>query len=213
MKKDDESYIGYASKVGSGTRKQLKRFVWTAIILLIVGAIVFGFVQEPASNATFDFGNPTKVSGVYHESPYPMLRVPLAENEYKEIILLGFGKSGPNPFLKEAREKVDDLHGRQLTIEGQLIYYNGKTLLEIDDSQKVSVSGIGQLMQPVSMGETIVEGEVIDPKFRDPVQKIGVRGRTPILEILDRDRHDLIAAIAIGLRDVAAEPIDLGFRA
>ena len=173
MKKNEEFYIGYASHVGPGTKKQLQRFVWIAIFMLVAGALLFGILQEPASNGTFDFGNPTKVSGMYHESPYPMLRVPLDGNEYKEIILLGFGKSGPNPYLKEAREEAGDLRGKQLTIEGQLIYYNGKTLLEIDDSQKVSAFGNGTVVDPVSMGEMVVEGEIIDPKCYFGVMKPG----------------------------------------
>ncbi len=173
MKRSDEFYIGYQKEVGPGTKKLLKRFIWITVLILLTGAAVFGFFQRPAVNSTFDFGNPTQVSGVYHESPYPMLRVPLAENEFKEIVLLGFGKSGPNPFLKDLRERKGDLNGKQLTIEGQLIYYNGRTLLEIDDSQKVMVSGTGAYEQPKSMGTRTLEGEIIDPKCYFGVMKPG----------------------------------------
>ncbi len=173
MKKESEFYIGYSGEVGQGTQKVLKRFVWTAVFVLLAGVFLFGFLQKPAVNSSFDFGNPTQVSGVYHESPYPMLRVQLAENEHKEIVLLGFGKSGPNPFLKDLREKEGVLHGRQMTIEGQLIYYNGKTLLEIDDSQKVSVSGKGEKTGSSVLGALTVEGEIIDPKCYFGVMKPG----------------------------------------
>ena len=173
MKAEDEFYIGYSGKVGKGTKKVLTRFVWTAVFVLLIGVFLFGFLQQPAVNSSFDFGLPTQVSGVYHESPYPMLRVQLAENEYKEIVLLGFGKSGPNPFLKDLREKEGVLHGKHMTIEGQLIYYNGKTLLEIDDSQKVSVSGKGESIVPTSLGKVTVEGEIIDPKCYFGVMKPG----------------------------------------
>lgn len=173
MKKEEEFFIGYSKEVGSGTRKTLTRFVWTAGVILLVGVFLFGFLQKPAVNSSFDFGNPTRVSGVYHESPYPMLRVQLAGNEFKEIVLLGFGKSGPNPYLKEARKKEGTLHGKQMTIEGQLIYYNGKTLLEIDDSQKVTVSGNGKPVIPTALGMVTTEGEVIDPKCYFGVMKPG----------------------------------------
>ncbi len=173
MKKGDEFYIGYSGKVGKGTKKVLKRFVGTAVFVLLAGVFLFGFLQKPAVNSSFDFGDPTRVSGVYHESPYPMLRVQLAENEHKEIVLLGFGKSGPNPFLRDLREKEGDLHGKLMTIEGQLIYYNGKTLLEIDDSQKVSVSGKGESIVSSALGEVMVEGEIIDPKCYFGVMKPG----------------------------------------
>ncbi len=174
MSKKEEFYIGYVDKVGGGTKKSLKRFVLLSISLLLFSAFLFAFFQRPAVNSSFDFGNPTKVSGVYHESPYPMLRVPLAEDEFKEIVLLGFGKSGANRYLDEIREKHGDLSGRIMTIEGQLIYYNGKTLLEIDDSQKISVTGKSiEDFKAIALGNKTVQGEVIDPKCYFGVMKPG----------------------------------------
>ena len=173
MKKNNEFYIGYADKVGQGTKKAVKRFVVVVITLLVLGAFSFSFFQESAVNSSFDFGDPTKVSGIYHESPYPMLRVALAENEFKEIVLLGFGKSGANPFLDQIREKEGNLSGKELTIEGQLIYYNGKTLLEIDDSQKIQISGKGSVTNSKNMRHISITGEIIDPKCYFGVMKPG----------------------------------------
>lgn len=173
MKKNDEFYIGHVDEMGPETKKTLKIFVLGAMVLLLGGALLFSFFQREAVNSSFDFGNPSKVVGVYHESPYPMLRVQLAENEFKEVVLLGFGKSGANPFLDKIREKVGDLSGKQLTIEGQLIYYNGKTLLEIDDSQNITVTGKGSVSVSRFLDEIEVEGEVIDPKCFFGVMKPG----------------------------------------
>lgn len=174
MRKKEEFYIGYIDKVGGRTKKSLKRFVLFSVSILLFSAFLFAFFQRPAVNSSFDFGNPTKVSGVYHESPYPMLRVQLVEDEFKEIVLLGFGKSGANPYLDGLREKYGELSGRQMTIEGQLIYYNGKTLLEIDDSQKISVTGReGNNFKAVKMGKKMVQGEITDPKCYFGVMKPG----------------------------------------
>lgn len=173
MKKDDEFYIGYANGIGQATKKIIVRFIGAAILLLLMGAFLFAFFQKPAVNSSFDFGNPTKISGVYHESPYPMLRVQLTKSEFKEVVLLGFGKSGANPYLDQAREREGDLNGKKLTIEGQLIYYNGKTLLEIDDSQKISVFEMGTTTVHKSMGKMQIEGEIIDPKCFFGVMKPG----------------------------------------
>lgn len=173
MERRDEFYIGYTKDVGPNTKKTVKRFVGLAIGLLLMGGLLFAFFQKPAVNSSFDFGNPTKISGVYHESPYPMLRVQLAENEFKEIVLLGFGKSGANPYLDGVREREGDLKGKKLTVEGQLIYYNGRTLLEIDDSQKISVTGKGTITAKKPQGELVVEGEIVDPKCYFGVMKPG----------------------------------------
>ncbi len=173
MKKNDEFYIGYVDEVGLRTKKVLKQFVLFGVLVLLIVASLFAFFQRPAVNSSFDFGNPTTVTGVYHESPYPMLRVHLAQDEFKEIVLLGFGKSGAHPFLEEVGKDVKDLSGKELTIEGQLIYYNGKTLLEIDDSQKIAISGDGKVGNSKVLGNKTIEGEIIDPKCYFGVMKPG----------------------------------------
>ena len=176
MKQKDEFYIGYIEdSVGENTKGSLKKFVLFGLFFLILGALSFSFFQKQASNSAFDFDSSTKISGVYHEMPYPMLQVQLAEDTYKNIVLLGFGKFGPNAYLKDIRYEVGDLEGKHLTIEGNLIYYNGKTLLQIDDSQKVSLSksGVRTLISSQSLGEITVQGEIVDPKCYFGVMKPG----------------------------------------
>ncbi len=171
----DEFYIGYGEGPGTKTKANLRKFVVLALSFLLIGAFLFAFFQRPATNSSFDFGSPTTIAGVYHESPYPMLRVSLEGTSYKDILLLGFGKFGPNAYLKEIRKKEGSLHGKLLKIEGQLIYYNGKTLLEIDDSQKISlVKGKApKVTNEVSQGVKVLTGEVVDPKCFFGVMKPG----------------------------------------
>ncbi|MFS4456317.1 hypothetical protein [Maribacter sp. 2304DJ31-5] len=175
MKKKDEFYIGYVDTVGEGTKKTLKRFVLFSTGSLLLAAFLFSFFQRPSVTSSFDFNDPTKVSGIYHESPYPMLRTALADTIYKDIVLLGFGKSGANPYLDKIREKEGSLVNRHLTIEGQLIYYNGKTLLEIDDSQKITLNAPTNTYfeKAMPVGNMKLEGEIIDPKCYFGVMKPG----------------------------------------
>ena len=175
MEKKEEFYIGYMDGTGEATKKILKRFVFFALGLLLLGAFLFSFFQKPAVNSSYDFNEPTKVSGVYQESPYPMLKVQLAEGVYKDILLLGFGKFGPNEYLKEIKEETNSLVGKALTIEGQLIYYNGKTLLEIDDSQKITLrdSKAYPTDSGTLLGTKELEGEIVDPKCYFGVMKPG----------------------------------------
>ena len=176
MEEQDEFYVGYIEdSVGVQTKKSLKSFVLFGVGVLVLGALLFGFFQKPASNSAFDFDTATKISGVYHEMPYPMLQVELAENTYKNVVLLGFGKFGPNAYLKNIRNQEGDLEGKHLTIEGNLIYYNGKTLLQIDDSQKVSLTESKPItiISSQSIGEITVEGEIVDPKCYFGVMKPG----------------------------------------
>ncbi|MGX1929730.1 hypothetical protein [Flagellimonas sp. 2504JD4-2] len=175
MEKKDEFYIGYVDVVGEGTKKTIRRFVFITIGSLLLGAVLFGIFQRPAANSAFDFNAPTKVSGTYQEAPYPMLHVKLDKDNYKNVILLGFGKLGANKYLDDIRNKEGTLNGKHLTIEGNLIYYNGKTLLEIDDSQKISLthSKIKDYMLPEVKGNQTVTGEIVDPKCYFGVMKPG----------------------------------------
>nr|WP_299343216.1 hypothetical protein [Allomuricauda sp.] len=175
MAEKDEFYIGYVDAVGDRTKKSTKAFVLITIGVLLLFAFLFGFFQRPAVNSSFDFDTATKVSGTYYEMPYPMLRVELAESTYKNILLLGFGKFGANSYLNDIRSKEGNLEGKHLSIEGNLIYYNGKTLMQIDDSQKIVMTS-KQKRNPVvaeSLGEKVVEGEIVDPKCYFGVMKPG----------------------------------------
>ncbi|RNC84228.1 MAG: hypothetical protein ED556_12290 [Winogradskyella sp.] len=172
---DREFYVPYIEgSLGSKTKRVLKRFTIIAIGLIIIAAVVFSLVQRPFKNSTFELTSTTKITGTFHESPYPMLRVKVADNSYKNILLLGFGKSSANPFLEKLLAEVPHLNGRRLTIEGNLIYYNGKTLLQITDEEKVILENQkGNTPVKTALAEMTLQGEIIDPKCYFGVMKPG----------------------------------------
>jgi len=173
--KDKEFYVPYIEgSLGDNTKKTLKRFTIIAFGIIIIGALVFSLVQKPFKNSVFELTSSTKITGTFHESPYPMLRVQLADNNYKNILLVGFGKSSANPFLNRILEEENDLTGKTLSIEGNLIYYNGKTLLQITDDEKVTLEqSKGNLPNTTRIAEMTLQGEVIDPKCYFGVMKPG----------------------------------------
>ena len=175
MDKKDEFYIGYSDKMGDGTKKKTRFFVILALILVVVVGFSFGYFQRPAANSSFDFDAPTLITGIYHESPYPTLRLTLAENTYKDVVLLGFGKFGSLPYLDNFKMKMSDLIGRKISISGNLIYYNGKTLLQIDESYQLDIGSEDQTesIQPEYIGEQSIIGEIVDPKCYFGVMKPG----------------------------------------
>jgi len=139
MKNKDDFYVGYLDEVSPGTKSLLKRFVIASFIVLLGIATVFALTQNKDKNSAFDFDTSTKITGVYHEMPYPMLKIQTSENSFKNILLLGFGKFSANPYLTKIRKQVSPLSGSILSIEGNLIYYNGKTLLQITDEEKITL--------------------------------------------------------------------------
>ena len=176
MKKNDEFYVGYNDEsLGANTKNALKKFVLVALLVVVGVAIVFAITQKQFKNSTFELSSVTKITGVFHESPYPMLRVELAENTFKNVLLLGFGKSSVNPYLEKLRSDVNDLNGKKLSIEGNLIYYNGKTAIQITDKEKLTMvsDATFEIPQNVMIGELTLQGEVIDPKCYFGVMKPG----------------------------------------
>jgi len=176
MKKNDEFYVSYIDgSLGYKTKQTLKRFTIGVLFLIVAVAILFSFAQKPFKNSTFELTSATKIIGVFHENPYPMLHVEVAKNTYKNILLLGFGKSSANPFLDKLQSEVKNLNGKTLSIEGNLIYYNGKTLMQITDDEKVTLVNKSTSKTPSKsvISKMILQGEIIDPKCYFGVMKPG----------------------------------------
>lgn len=176
MKKNNEFYVSYiAGSLGTKTKRSLKKFVLVAVLFIIGAALIFSLSQKQFKNSSFELTSDTKITGVFYENPYQMLRVKIADNTFKNILLVGFGKLSVNPFLKEIRAEVNNLNGKKISIEGNLIYYNGKTLIQITDKEKVSL--IDDATTKISNNEVVSEmtlqGEVIDPKCYFGVMKPG----------------------------------------
>lgn len=174
---EDEFFVGYVDHVSPKTRLALKRFVVLGVLFLIALAAVFALTQNENKNSSFELTNATLITGVYHESPYPMLQVKIAPGSYKNIVLLGFGKKGANPYLDQLRNEEAILTGKHISIEGNLIYYNGKTLLQITDEDKVTWADTNSKdsspLPEAMIQEKEFKGEIIDPKCYFGVMKPG----------------------------------------
>lgn len=176
MKKEEEFYVPYIEgSIGDKTRKTIKKFVMLTFSILAIGAVIFSFSQKPFKNSSFELATVTKIIGVFHENPYPMLRVQVAENSFKNVILLGFGKSSAHPYFKKIQKETPNLEGRKLSVEGNLIYYNGRTLMQITAEQKVKLvdNTITTSPDKVEISKMTFQGEIIDPKCYFGVMKPG----------------------------------------
>ena len=175
MKKKEEFYVGYIGSMGRYTRGRIQLFVALSLLLLLIAGLIFSLYQEPAVNSRFDFDSTTQLEGFYFEDPYPLLRVDLGEGQYKDIVLLGFGKSGALPYLKKLKE-ANELSGKKMRIEGNLVYYNGKSLLQITDENQVELipgKAMSAFSIPTESTLKSMRGEIIDPKCYFGVMKPG----------------------------------------
>lgn len=179
---NQDFYVGYLPKMPDGHWRKIRLFLLGAGILAILAAFVFVKGQKDFNTATFELGKSSVVSGVLTTNPVPLLQVAqgndIAGNPViQSILLIGFGKHGAEATLDlAAAEKKVQLDGKLLTLEGTLIYHDGKTLLELTKGP-ASVLQVEQA-QPIRRnierlpGYTFT-GEIADPKCYFGVMKPG----------------------------------------
>lgn len=171
---NDEFYIGYQAKNSKGITRFVKTTIAILVLLFVFVALLWGLNQEKASGGKFELGNVIEIEGTFMEKPYPMLRIKGSQNIGKDVLLLGFGKFGAEKTLDQLNQSK--LDGKQLKIKGTLIYYDGKTLFQIEPDAQANIQvlqNIGYSRKEQSLGSISMEGEVIDPKCYFGVMKPG----------------------------------------
>ncbi len=169
----DEFYIGYSTEHPVKTMRFLKFFITILGIVVLGVAIIFALGQKPFKNSTFELGSLTEVEGVLHLTPYPFLRTTLADGASKDILLLGFGKFGATKGLQKIFENKNP-QGMAIRLNGTLIYYEGKTLLQLESDVSGTYTLLGKtntVSTIKEMGNVSLKGEVIDPKCYFGVMK------------------------------------------
>ena len=179
---NQDFYVGYLPKMPDGHWRKIRLFLLGVGILAILAAFVFVKGQKDFNTATFELGKSSIVSGILTTNPVPLLQVVQGNDiagkpVIQSILLIGFGKHGAEATLDAAAaEKKMELNGKLLTLEGTLIYHDGKTLLELTKGA-ASVLQVEQA-QPVRRnierlpGYTFT-GEIADPKCYFGVMKPG----------------------------------------
>lgn len=179
---EQDFYIGYLPQMPEEHWRKVRLFLLGAGFLAILAAFILVKGQKDFNTATFELGKSSIVSGILTTNPVPLLQVVQGtdmsgQNVIQSILLIGFGKHGAEATLAAAaiQEKLP-LEGKLLTLEGTLIYHDGKTLLELTNGP-ASVLQV-ESAQPVRRnierlpGYTFT-GEIADPKCYFGVMKPG----------------------------------------
>lgn len=167
-----EFYIGYEEKAPKGYA-QWMRWV-TLIVLLAICLVAFILVrsQKEFSTSTFELGKLTQLKGILTIKPVPMLTL---ENESESVLLIDYGKFGAEKTLLDFF-RDGSIDGLTVTLEGSLIYGDGKTLMELTNGRQsiLDFSYSDTLADNVkSLGQIELIGEIIDPKCYFGVMKPG----------------------------------------
>lgn len=165
----DDFYIGYMPNTPPFLAAWLRPRVQLLIALAALVALILVSAQSPFSKAVFEFGTPTDFTGWITMEPAPSLIVAHPTGDQHSRYLLSiYGKLG-------ADDAVRDFDGQRVTVTGELIYRDDRTMVEIaPDTLQVSTEQSPlPTGEPEDLGENTYVGEIVDSKCFLGVMKPG----------------------------------------
>jgi len=218
-------YVGYLPHAPGPLATFIRRVVVVLGLLLVTTALVLVFGQMPFDNSAFEYGKLRTFEGIVEAQPYPTLLVerPEAvgrEEKYSRFLMVAPGKHA-------ADDLVTGFDGKQVRLQGQLIYREGGTMIEVVPGSIGSVNAALATQEPIrDLGRVTVNGEIVDSKcylgvmnpgrgkvHRDCAARCLSGGIPPIFVSSNGEDQYLLVApdgAAIGrdaLREFVAEPI------
>ncbi|MFK7970622.1 MAG: hypothetical protein AB8F95_09650 [Bacteroidia bacterium] len=173
-------YIGWQDEMPPEHRNTLRKFIIPIFIALPILAFAIIYAQKGFNDHQFEFGNLTKLTGVYHSKPVPVLEVTgggLDADLSNDVLLVGYGKFGAEGILAQIEQSKGSLDGKTISLQGTLIHGDGQTLMELTEEEKslVDVGDIAPLIA-VPSEKTLpvtLTGTILDPKCYFGVMKPG----------------------------------------
>lgn len=175
MQPDTEFYIGWQAQAPPGFARTIRRSIAGLIVLVPVVAFLIVHYQRGFSNATFEYGTTTELSGIFRRDPVPFLSIANGADisgkpVFQNILLVAPGKFGFDHL--EGAASLES--GRPLKVAGFLVYHDGKTALEVHNINEI---GPGPKEAPTGinlpLGAVTLRGEITDPKCMLGVMKPG----------------------------------------
>ncbi len=223
----NDFYIGYLPKAPEGLARFLRRVIGALGWLTIGIALVLIIGQMPFANSVFEYGRVRGFEGTIATAPYPALLVERPgmagqQSKYSRYLLVAPGKHG-------ADDLVAGFEGKQVRLQGQLIYREGGTMVEITPGS-IAVIDTAPAVQATTrdLGTVTVTGEIVDSKcylgvmnpgqgkvHRDCAARCLSGGIPPIFVTTDGHEQFLLVGLdgrALGrdaLREFIAEPIEI----
>ena len=179
----DPFFIGWLDKTPTDYAKKTRTFLLLVLPFLIIAAFAFVKSQQPINNAAYEFGTLTTVEGTLIEKPVPMLRIFVGNNlngqsVFQHLLLVDAVKFGAEKAITAMETLAgQSLYGKAIKLSGTLIYYNGKTVLELTEEgnafQGLSKQTAYPTLTNIEKGEIKLRGEIVDPKCFFGVMKPG----------------------------------------
>ena len=174
----EQFYIGWQPKAPD--KKKFIRKAVLVIVFLFIGSICFWVLnQSEVHNGVNELGKFTAVTGVLTENPVPMLNVKTPNGEYDSFLMFGFGKQDAQSTINVIKKQIKGpLNEYDVTVNCELIYYDGKTIVEAPDFKNTEVqykkrTEPFQMLESKNIDQMILKGQIIDPKCFFGVMKPG----------------------------------------
>lgn len=159
----NDFYIGYLPKAPEGLARFLRRVIGVLGVLAIGIALVLVMKQMPFANSVFEYGKMRSFEGTIAAAPYPSLLVERPgmtgqQSKYSRYLLVARGKHG-------ADDLVAGFDGKKVRVQGQLIYREGRTMVEITSGAITLLDSMPADQEPIrNLGAVTVTGEIVDSK-------------------------------------------------
>src|SRR5271157_2208679 len=223
----NDFYVGYLPKAPTTLARFVRKVILALGLLAITAALVLVAGQRPFADSAFEYGKVRSFEGVIVTRPFPTLLVARPgqtgqEDKYSRYLLVAPGKHG-------ADDLVAGFDGKQVRLQGQLIYRGGGTMVEITPSS-MAVTDAAPAIQETThdLGSVTVIGEIVDSKcylgvmnpgqgkvHRDCAARCLSGGIPPIFVTTDGRQQFLLVGVdgrALGrdaLREFIAESITI----
>src|SRR5882672_4538516 len=125
----NDFYVGYLPKAPTALAGFVRKIIVVLSVVVMTMALTLVITQKPFANSTFEYGKVRSFEGVIRAQPFPTLLVARPgeigqQDKYSRYLLVAPGKHG-------ADELVAGFDGKPVRLEGQLIYREGGTMIEV----------------------------------------------------------------------------------
>jgi hypothetical protein len=223
----NDFYVGYLPKAPTGLARFVRKVIVVLGLLAVTTALVLVVEQMPFAISAFEYGKVRSFEGIVVTQPFPTFLVARPgeigqQDKYSRYLLVAPGKHG-------ADDLVAAFDGKQVRLQGQLIYREGGTMVEIAPGS-IAVINTAPAVQATTrdLGTVTVTGEIVDSKcylgvmnpgqgkvHRDCAARCLSGGIPPIFVTTDGHEQFLLVGLdgrALGrdvLREFVAEPIQI----
>ena len=159
----NDFYVGYLPKAPTALGRFLRKVVIVLGLLAVTAAMVLLVGQMPFANSAFEYGKVRSFEGVVAARPFPTLLVARPgdveqQDKYSGYLLVAPGKHG-------ADDLMASFDGKQVRLQGQLIYREGGTMVEITPGSITVTDAAPAVAETIQdLGTVTLTGEIVDSK-------------------------------------------------